>query len=190
MLEKLIDKLIVNGIITSDEQDIVMYGLQNIELNLIGLLITIIIGIIFGKFHDAVMLWIMMFPLRKNAGGFHAKTKKRCIFISAAMIGFVFVLFNVIELSSNMLLLIGIICGVLIFWMSPVHTINKLLDDKEIYVYKRRTRVILVTETFFLILSYLFNWMILERIVVMTFFIIAIALSTGHIQVYLLHRSE
>lgn len=190
MLEKLIDKLIVNGTITSDEQDIVLYGLQNIELNLVGLLITILIGIMFGKFQEAVLLWIMMFPLRKNAGGFHAKTKIRCVFISASLIWFVFALFNIIELSSNMLLSIGIICGLIIFWMSPVHTFNKLLDDKEIYVYKRRTRVILITETLFFILSYFLNWMIWERIIVMTFFIIAIALSTGHIQVYLLHRSK
>lgn len=86
--ENLTRKLLRDHIISADDYDIVRYGLENIGSNLAGIFIVLAIGGIFGHILDGFVLWLMVFPLRKHAGGYHAKTRAKCYFACGDSIRF------------------------------------------------------------------------------------------------------
>ena len=77
-------KLLRDGGISTEEVEIVEYGLENLGSSLIGMSITLIIGYCFDFLLGSFLLWLLIFPLRKNAGGFHAETKGRYLPFSSA----------------------------------------------------------------------------------------------------------
>ena len=79
-------KLLRDGGISPEEVEIVEYGLENLGSSLIGMSITMIIGYCFDFLLGSFWLWLLIFPLRKNAGGFHAETKGRCLVFLSAML--------------------------------------------------------------------------------------------------------
>lgn len=78
--------LLRDGIISPDDVEIVEYGLENLGSSLLGMLITLVIGYCFDFLSGSFLLWLLIFPLRKNAGGFHAKTKAGCLLFSSAIL--------------------------------------------------------------------------------------------------------
>ena len=60
------------GIITDEEKEIVQFGLESMGGNLLGFTMTFVIGFFFRQIGCAMLVWLLLFPLRKNAGGFHA----------------------------------------------------------------------------------------------------------------------
>ena len=65
--------LLRDGIISQDEVEIVEYGLENLGSSLLGMSVTLMIGYCFDFLLGSFMLWLLVFPLRKNAGGYHAE---------------------------------------------------------------------------------------------------------------------
>lgn len=59
-----------------EESEFVSYGLENFKNDLAGTMMTILIGACFTCMLEGVLLWGLMYPLRKNAGGLHANTKR------------------------------------------------------------------------------------------------------------------
>ena len=75
--KKLAGILLRDRIISSEEVEVVEYGLENLGSSLLGMFITLLIGYCFGFLRGSFWLWLLIFPLRKNAGGYHAETKGR-----------------------------------------------------------------------------------------------------------------
>ncbi len=82
LTERLTNMLVSEEIISNEEKEIVRFGLESICGNLVGMVLTMVIGICFKHIGEAVFLWLLLFPLRKNAGGFHASTKTHCFITS------------------------------------------------------------------------------------------------------------
>ena len=76
-----------NNIICETEKDIYQYGIECIYLMIINYLSLFVIAIIMGMFKELLLLSCSFIPLRKNAGGFHAKTKIRCYFFLVCVCG-------------------------------------------------------------------------------------------------------
>ena len=68
-------KLLGEGAIMPEELEVVEYGIDSLFDNLWGLAVTLMVGFVFRFFWGSFLLWLFVFPLRKYAGGFHAKTK-------------------------------------------------------------------------------------------------------------------
>lgn len=65
----LTEKFLSDEVISPDEAAIVEYGLESIGSNLPGFAVTLLLGRVFGLFAESFILWLLVFPLRKNAGG-------------------------------------------------------------------------------------------------------------------------
>lgn len=174
--------LLRDGIISPDEVEIVEYGLENLGSSLLGMLITLVIGYCFDFLLGSFLLWLLIFPLRKNAGGFHAKTKGRCLLFSSAILLVSIICFVQIGCSEMGYFLIALISSGFIFFMAPVGNANKHLDEIEYKVYRKRTRVILLLEALLFAVAVIFDWEGLVTVETMNFFIVCIALIAGRVR--------
>lgn len=165
--------------ITSDEKEIVLFGLENLIGNLLGLVITLIVGYCFGDIFAGLGLWLLVFPLRRNAGGYHADTRAKCMVVSTAAEIITFGLLYIPNWSYEVYAVIALLLSGIIFILAPVGNQNKPLDQIEYRVYCRRTRFILVAEGILFVLGFLLLRKLLCILVTMSFFIVGTALVIG-----------
>lgn len=146
LAERLTDSFSKRGIISDEEREIVRFGLESLGGNLLGIGLTLAVGICFRQVGEALLLWLLLLPLRKNAGGYHAATKTRCLFVSAIMLIITFAFFSAFECTLLFYGMCIIVTGIIIWEFAPVDNPSKKLDAIERKVYRRRTRGILVGE--------------------------------------------
>ncbi len=181
------EKLHRDNIICEEEKDIIEYGLDCMVSNLIGISVTVIIGFVFGNFWGAIVLCFMIFPLRKYAGGFHADTKGKCFLLSTGLLCLSCWLFFKLSWTSFGYGIIICTFGGVIWKLSPVENTNKRLDEVEYQFYKRKSRMILVTESLLFLVSFLLQWTGIQRIVAMSVFIVGTVAVAGKVKMRLRH---
>lgn len=176
--------LLKDGIISSEEVEIVEYGLENFGSSLLGMSITLVIGYCFDFLWGSFLLWLLVFPLRKNAGGFHAATKGRCLLFSSAMLLVSIICFVKVRWSMTGYILIAAFFFIVIFYMAPVENCNKHLDPAEHRVYRKRTRAILLLEGVFLAVAIAFEWKEIVTVTTTVFFIVGVSLVMGRAKLW------
>ena len=179
LMETLAKKLYLLGAIESDEIELVSYGLEHLILNVFSIFLVWFIGFIFDKPLDALIMWLAIFPLRKNAGGFHAETRIKCFLISFGIIYLVFFLLCKTHYPDNQLWMLGIASWIVIYAIAPVECENKRLDNLEKKEYQKRTRIILLIEAAILGVCYILNGNVFVNSVLMCWEIVAITLLAG-----------
>lgn len=182
LVERLTDILEKEEIISDEEKEIVQFGLESLGGNLLGIILTLVVGVCFQQVREALLLWFLLFPLRKNAGGFHAKTKVRCFLSSTVTIIVSMVCIQQIRWTETENILITVISAVVIWIMAPVENGNKRLDSVEYRVYRQRTRKILLLEVLLFVLSLTFGWEDLVIVITMVFSIVCVVLVTGKVK--------
>lgn len=178
-------KLLEDEVISQEEAEVIKYGLENMGSNLLGLLMVLVIGFCFRHLMESFLLWLLIFPLRKNAGGFHAKTKTRCMLVSAGMLIAAFICLDWMEWTKTTYMSIAVVFFGVIFFLAPVGNQNKLLDEMEQIVYRKRTRMVLFLENMLLILAYIFDWKELLMVITMCFSIVGVTLIAGKVKLWL-----
>ena len=174
--------LLRDGIISPDDVEIVEYGLENLGSSLLGMLITLVIGYCFDFLSGSFLLWLLIFPLRKNAGGFHAKTKAGCLLFSSAILLVSIICFVQLGCSELVYSLIFFLSFFVIFVMAPVENDNKLLDQTEYRIYRKRTRLVLLLEGTLFMLALFLGWKELTVVLTIVFFIVGISLLAGKVK--------
>lgn len=173
---KLAEMLQRDGLISSDEVEIVEYGLENLGSSLLGMFITLIIGFCFDFFWGSIWLWLLVFPLRKNAGGYHAETKGKCMLFSTAILFISIISFVQFKWSMKGYIMIATFFFFIIFIMVPVENCNKLLEQDELGIFKKRSRIVLVSEGILFLFAIMLSWMELVEAITIVFFIVGISL--------------
>lgn len=179
IIKSLTDDFIYNRIISEDEREIVQYGLEHMIGTLSGFLITLGIGFCYGSPIAGLFLWLFLYPLRCNAGGYHADTRGKCILISIFML---FVVFSGIFCSNwpeVVHMVLCFVCAVTIWFIAPVGSRNKPLDEMEHLVYRRRTRCILTAETVLALCAWFCNWTNIFLAVEMALAVVTFSLVAG-----------
>lgn len=138
--------LLDNQNMSSSEYEIVEYGVESIMSNLTGTLLVIVVGMFLDCMIEGILVWIFLLPLRKNAGGYHAKTKTGCFLMSASIFTLTFRILLKANWANDIYTFITIISSICIFCLAPVETHNKTLDIQEIHVYRRKARIILIAQ--------------------------------------------
>jgi accessory gene regulator B len=146
LINKIADGLIANGAIRAEERELYEYGLQQGILIVINIITIIIIGFLLKMGWQSVLFMIVYMPLRSYAGGYHARTQSRCYFFSILLTISVLLAIQLIPSTRFNILCIAMIAAIIIYVLAPVEDANKPLDKKEVEIYKKRTRIILVLE--------------------------------------------
>lgn len=181
-------RLLRDGIISQDEVEIVEYGLENLGSSLLGMSVTLMIGYFFDFLLGSFMLWLLIFPLRKNAGGYHAETKVRCLLFSSSILLLSIICFQQMKWSETVYILVTVFSFLIVFIMAPIGNNNKHLDQTECKVYRRRTRMILFLEMGLFVVALAFRWKMLIVVVTMVFSIVGVSLMTGRIKLQMYKR--
>lgn len=177
--EELTNLFLKEGVIEEEEKEVVAYGLESLGGNILGLVITLFLGIVFKLFAEAVVLWIILFPLRKTVGGYHASTKMSCFFISSLWLILVFYLFTAFDNKVILYVICPLVASCIIWVMSPVENLTKRLDFKEYSVYRARSRKILLVEGCIYIFSLITHWECITRGICMAFVLAGVSVLLG-----------
>lgn len=174
IVDKIANILCADSVITEDEQVIIKYGLEMMYNNLLGLAITLVVSAVFASLVEGLLLWIILFPLRKYAGGYHAKTKGKCIVVSIALLIIAFGVWNKNVCLTWQYVAISQFLCLIIFFIAPIDNINKSLDKIEVYVYKNKVRVLLTFQELIIVFAILIECERLFGIITMCYLIVAI----------------
>lgn len=182
--KKLAGMLLRDNVISSEEVEVVEYGLENFGSSLLGMSITLLIGYCFGFLRGSFLLWLLIFPLRKNAGGYHAETKSRCLLYSSAILFVSVICFVQVEwLDLGYILVVGFFFAI-IFLLAPVENDNKRLELVEYRVYRKRARIILLLEGTLFATAVTFKWEELIAVITIVFFIVGMSLIIGKVKLW------
>lgn len=165
-------------IINEEEKEIVEYGLEMIGNMMLGIGIVSVIGLLQQCVWESLTLWVILVPLRKNAGGYHAKTRGRC-FIFSTVIIFMAVMCIKNDWHKPIYTMILVIFSLIIFSFAPVDTANKELGYQEICIYRKRTRVILLMDCILYLVAGMNQWMMLRKIISMAVMISGLLVLLG-----------
>lgn len=146
--------LIAKKAVTVDEKEIYAYGVFHLMLNIID---TISIMLLALLFHDVIstVIYILCFcTLRRYAGGYHAKTVITCYLLTLTSSFGMLVLLQQFEIPTAVQMALWIISGIFILLFAPVQNENKILDETEKKVFKKRTIIIWMIQVIAMALLY------------------------------------
>lgn len=142
--EKIITNIIKGGEPIAYSRDVYVYGLTQLFRILLNLFTTIIIGFGMGMLPESLVFVVCLMLIRSYSGGYHSNSPLRCYLISviAVIIALGSIKLSVWNVYSSVMLMV--ISNTILLLYAPIGHRNKLLDDIETLVYKRRLRWILM----------------------------------------------
>lgn len=76
--KSLVNFLEKQKVIEEEKREIYIYGYEIMFSNILGLVITLTLGLLFGKFIYALLFYAVFVSLRQYTGGYHANTYLHC----------------------------------------------------------------------------------------------------------------
>lgn len=157
--EKIVILMVQNEIIPVEDKELYVYGFHQGFILFANILTAIFMGFIFNRENEIIIFLAAYIPLRSNAGGYHAKTSFRCYVFSIIMIAVVISIIGLPFWNAFNVIAITTISAEIIMLFAPVEDLNKLLDQNEKQIYKKRTHIILS----FLIGLAVFLWIVEQK---------------------------
>ena len=156
----ILKKLIKRNVIEEKDRQIYLYGLYEGIIILENIIITIFIGFWFGNLIQTFMFLVAYIPLRSYAGGYHAKTEKKCFFYSVILVLMVQICFWMMENMDTRIIVGSFLISIfIVHCYSPVESKNKPLSENEKKCFRRKVVNLLMIDTIFSGICILFNSM-------------------------------
>lgn len=152
--EKLAEAAISRHVITSEDKAIYLYAYEAMFARVLGWGTLLLLGIVFQCIPGTIAFFIMFFPLRIFAGGYHARNYERCYITSTITFAILTMCSRFWVSDINPLILIVIVVAFLtvILMLAPVGDENKPLDHVEQIKYGRIAKAIAIVEAIAVIL--------------------------------------
>lgn len=143
-----------NGIIKSDDEEIYSYGLEILQSKLTAGILAIILSFFLKTQVFLCILLMVLIPIRKYAGGVHAKSKWVCLIVTEIILVFAELaykcnLFNVI--LSTIVVIIG---ATTVIIKSPYESVNHPLMEKQ----RKKYRMISCLFCFIYLVGYMISY--------------------------------
>ena len=166
-----------------EEKAILNYGLFIIMHTFIGLIITLLVGLITGMLIEILLITITSALFKRYTGGVHASTPEICLIIGVILSLILSILcrFIVINIDINKIVFAGMIIIAfsyyMIYYNCPVSSKNKpLKNEKTRKKLKKKAFILLNIYTILLIMLYIIYYILKISIVksIITSFILGI----------------
>ena len=155
MTDRVLNQLIKLNIIDSEDEEIYRFGLEGISLKLIHYLSYLLIAVLLHEGMRFLIFFSAFLLLRKNAGGYHAKTKGGCYVSSCITVLCMTICIKEAVGWRNLIPVTGILtvlADIVIFALAPLGNRNRILEQEEIIAFRRRSYAFLILENVFAIL--------------------------------------
>lgn len=141
--EMFVKKLVSNEIISCSEADIYKFGMECFLLKMIHCVSYFIIAACFQMVPELIVIGSILIPLRRNAGGYHARSKTGCYLFSCCYIA---ILLFLSKAAIRPLFWWGAltIADAVLYFRSPADNENKRLDKAEVEYFRKKTRYLLI----------------------------------------------
>lgn len=179
VIQRLLDVMISNKIIKLEETELYSYGLIQGILMLLNVFTLLIIGIIFGMLRESWVFMVRYIPLRTYVGGYHARTQLNCYISSVVLIVMVLLGIRYMKWTSLIYIAISIVSGLIIYFFSPVEDSNKPIDDMEIKVFGRKSRIVLISKLIMLSLFIYLGKNDIAECILVSLFTVSVLLILG-----------
>lgn len=184
LAKRFADRLLANGSISEDEQELYIYGLFMLLSSLMYLILACFLGCVFGCILESIVFFVAFQFIRRYAGGYHASTETRCEIMSTLSI---LACIIVIRLSKaydfqTALLVISTISAVCIFVLCPLDTPEKPLSAKEFKYFRKISRAVLLVITATIAVSYFLSFRIFFTPCCMSLILEAVLITAGRIK--------
>ncbi|MDY4838623.1 MAG: accessory gene regulator B family protein [Lachnospiraceae bacterium] len=117
----------------TERDEIIQYGIEREKIILVSIAIILGLGCVFDIFYLSIIFSLAFCALGRYAGGYHAKTQKRCYVISLIILIMSFIIMKYISKLDHvegLILLMAFCCGI-IWHFAPIENKNKSLDELE-----------------------------------------------------------
>jgi len=148
MIERYLRKQVWAGRIAAEDSNIYRYGYTLLSETAINLLIAALIGLVMHELGIVVGFLLLFIPLRSFCGGYHAQTFWKCMLLSNVVIfTAVYVVGNYAERIVPFGYVVAEVLSVaVILKLAPVQSKNKRLGKREINLYRKVIRWILLVQ--------------------------------------------
>lgn len=146
--KRLTKHLINSGIVSSDLNDIYIYGFEVLISSLLSTLLILIAGAALGRFIETICFLIVFIGLRSFTGGFHANTYWLCTTLTLSIYGAVMLLSINIVIPNIVYWLLFPVGMIILLLKAPVRNPNKYLTDKEAMRHKLVSVILFIAMMF------------------------------------------
>lgn len=167
----------------SDTVEIFVYGLRSIMFTSLNILSTFAIGMWFKDMTLSILFLTSYIPLRTYCGGYHANSYKLCYIFSIVLVVCMnlFVKMNITSVKSFILFL-ATLSVFIIFLKSPIQSINKPLSQREISIYSKYAKRIVVIEYIVLLILLHLNFTKESACITFSLTVICVMMEMGYIK--------
>lgn len=140
-------RMLERGIIKEEERELYEFGIRNGMILFLDIATAFLIGLLTTKLAVVAIFTVSFMVLRGYTGGYHSDSRIFC-YIGSNMVLFIPVYTeNIFLMASDMQVYILLsLTIVIILWLSPMHSKNRKLDQKERKHFGRKARLVAVME--------------------------------------------
>lgn len=138
--------LLRKRVIPLSESEIYQYGIFQMLMNTIEIFTILILGVLFQELITIITFTITFAILRAYAGGYHADAPWKCYLSTTAIVLIILLVMKFFEINSLIDISMWVVAGITIVLLAPVQTRNKMLDEIECIVYRKRAFIVWMCE--------------------------------------------
>lgn len=162
LIEKILNKLIADNVIERKDIPAYRFGIEAMMLKILHYTTYFVLAVSLGKVTEFIIIFAAFVVLRRNTGGYHAKTRLGCYFLSCAVVIGSLLATEILYFKSISVVII-IIEMVVLLLISPVENKNRPMDEEEVVSFKYQLKWVAVLVTVCCsILLRLEKWYILQ----------------------------
>ena len=143
VFERWANSLVQEGIVSREDEELYSYGLRQGWLFLLNISTALVIGWLMHELTACIIFMTCYAPLRRMAGGYHARTPFRCYLLGIVLVAAALATIKWLPWTLEGALIATAIASVVIWRLAPVEDENKPLDEEERERYCQKTRVVL-----------------------------------------------
>lgn len=146
LINFVVNYLVKLEIIEAGEVEIYYFGIREGILLIFNIIFTLLISFVLSDIRTGILFLICFAPIRCYAGGFHAKTRRKCFYYSIVIVVIALEGIKILDFLGVELLILLFLTSYWIGRKSPVENINKPLNVDERKIYRKKTNSILCLE--------------------------------------------
>lgn len=161
MAQKVSSFFVFNDMIREEDEEVYSYCFEILFSTVINFAFVVAVSIIFNKVPEMLFYLAGFIPLRRAAGGFHAKTHFRC-FCTLVVTYSVFLMI-LSHMSGNLncfiLFILQGFSTLFVFMFAPIQNENRPISKEERVRFQRKSRLIILAGCLFSMIILLFSSM-------------------------------
>ena len=161
------------------DKDLFDYGYEILNQYILFIVVSIIIALFLGTIRELLIFYFVFIPLRKNLGGFHFKSEKKCYFFSVLISLAMSYLAKIINTNIEFLISSGFILIIETVLFGCLDNSNKLLFKQEKMIFKKKGLLLELIFVFIGVICFFCDYIVITNTIcfVFSFFCIGYAIS-------------